>query len=1093
MSSNEISTPAVTPTKASRTKGGKSKKTKSTVKARPAASCDGVVLRTPLLPVDTMVQWAHGTSAAQTWAEDGDVEAALLRDRSMLRERLASTVRRPEVREALYLAAPAVAEGIESWESDPTTKQGRDLERSLTRYATRMCTRATPFGLFSGCSVGTVGERTVAELDATTRYRRSVDLDADAIGAMATRLLEQPGGWARSRLFTNTTLFDVDGGFHYAEWRDGSSGRSYDLARVPRTAPLRAVLERAQDGATVDALVETLQQHVPDLEPAEALAFLDELVSSKLLTSELEPAVTGASPTEGFAAALEASHPEHASALSTARALLDSLNAQPLGAAPREYVRIRASLGPLLDEEHRHWLHGKLYKRANQLTVGPDVTDQIEAVTARLERLAPPQRPVGDFARRFEARYEGRFVPLLEALDPDAGIGFGSAGRDATPLLDGLPLGRPRSTHKTLSALEQRLAALVTGHAGQDSIELELDDPTLDRLTDGIARATDPGGTQASSVMFAVADPPEAGQPPELVFTASAGPSGVALLGRFCHSEPAIEDLVRRNIAAEEAEANVIYAEIAHTPEGRHANVIARPVLRGYEIPYLGRSGAPPDRQIRVSDLDVGVRHGRVVLRSRRLGAEIVPRLSSAHSASTSSLPVYRFLAAISGQDAGPRAGWNWGHVLPTLFDFLPRVRIAGAVVSKAIWSCRREEVQGLQSPDPAKRFGAMQTLRRRRGLPRWVSHGFADRLVVIDLDNSLSIDALAHAVRNADRFELTEVYPEPSRCLARGPEGRFVGEMIAPMIRRASAPRPSRVTSTEAPSIARSFPPGSEWLYARLYSSCAGVDRLIQRVVEPVLRAAEHAGAIDQWFFIRYGDPDWHVRLRAHGDPDRLQRVVLPALRAALEREQAGISCWKMELGTYEREVERYGGAHGIELAEAIFHRDSAHAARCLTAVGRDASLRWQATLAGIDATLDAMGLSLEQRLEVVTLSCTSMGPEFSLGKVTDKELSKRFREHRPLIEGILGPDPASSLGPDIATSLEVLRTTIRPVGEEYRRREGSASLNERLTTIAASVIHMHANRMLRSDARPQEYVLYDFLRRHYRSAIGRARKRAR
>lgn len=1056
---------------------------------RPPAQCHGVVLRTPLLAVDTMVQWSEGTTASRAWAERGDVQAAVEHDLVLLRQRLHAIVGRPEVREAIFVASPAVAHGVDAWAADPSSKHGRDLERSLTRYATRMCTRATPFGLFSGCSVGTTGERTWAELAPTQQYRRSIDFDADAIGAMASRLVSSPGGWMRFRLYTNTTLVEVDGGFHYAEWRDGDSGRSYDLSRLPITAPLRAVIDRAQHGASVTELFEVLRAQLADLTDDEGLSFLEELVANKVLTSELEPAVTGASPTVGFARALARGYPEHGTALATARARLDDLNARRLGAPPDEYEAIRAALGDLLDHDHRQWLHGKLYKPATELTLGRDVTERLEAATARLERLSAPTRPLGDFAARLQARYEGRFVPLLEALDPDGGIGFGRGGRDATPLLDGLPLGRLAAGRKSLGLFEQRLAALVARRGEGDGLELDLDDELLDRLTEDLPATTERSGTHSFAAMFTVAEKP--GHAPELVLTMSGGVTGSSLLGRFCHSDAAIEDLVRRNLAAEEANAEVVYAEIAHSPEGRHANVIARPILRGYEIPYLGRSGAPPDRQIRVSDLEVGVREGRVVLRSRRLGREVVPRLTCAHSAAGSSLPVYRFLTALAAVDASPSASWSWGSVLPTLFDFLPRIRIHGVVVSRATWSVSRDEVEGLQSSDVATQFAAVQALRERRGLPRWVSHGVSDRLVVVDLDNCLCIAALAHAVRDQERFELMEVYPEPDRCFARGPEGRFVSEMIAPMTREAGPPRRDRAGTSRATTIVRSFPPGSDWLYARLYSGAAGVDRIIQRIVGPVMQHAEASGIVDRWFFLRFADPDWHVRLRAHGDPRRLQLELLPLLQQALATPRAGVSCWKTELGTYEREVERYGGPEGIEIAEALFHQDSIHAARCLAAIGHDPTRRWQATMAGIDATLAALGMDLESRLKVVTVACDSMVSELSLGKPTEHKLSKRFREHRPAIDRALGTEPAVQLGPQVAASLDALRRSLSTIGERYADRANAGALEDSLTNVAVSLIHMHANRMFRSDARPQEYVLYDFLRRHYRSAIGRARKR--
>ena len=45
-------------------------------------------------------------------------------------------------------------------------------------------------------------------------------------------------------------------------------------------------------------------------------------------------------------------------------------------------------------------------------------------------------------------------------------------------------------------------------------------------------------------------------------------------------------------------------------------------------------------------------------------------------------------------------------------------------------------------------------------------------------------------------------------------------------------------------------------------------------------------------------------------------------------------------------------------------------------------------------------------------------------------------------------------------------------------------------ITDLAGSYIHMHANRLLRSSARAQELVIYDFLKRIYESRAARQRK---
>ena len=62
------------------------------------------------------------------------------------------------------------------------------------------------------------------------------------------------------------------------------------------------------------------------------------------------------------------------------------------------------------------------------------------------------------------------------------------------------------------------------------------------------------------------------------------------------------------HLRAEEAcRPHAVFAEIIHLPQPRAGNVARRPVLRAYELPYLARSGADPDRWLRLEDLFRGL------------------------------------------------------------------------------------------------------------------------------------------------------------------------------------------------------------------------------------------------------------------------------------------------------------------------------------------------------------------------------------------------------------------------------------------------------------------------------------------------------
>jgi thiopeptide-type bacteriocin biosynthesis protein len=294
------------------------------------------------------------------------------------------------------------------------------------------------------------------------------------------------------------------------------------------------------------------------------------------------------------------------------------------------------------------------------------------------------------------------------------------------------------------------------------------------------------------------------------------------------------------------------------------------------------------------------------------------------------------------------------------------------------------------------------------------------------------------------------------------------------------------------APSIVRSFPPGSEWLYAKLYTGMAAADQALREVVAPVVRAAERSGAIDRWFFIRYTDPGHHVRVRFHGAPERLYGEVLPALHQAAQPLLADGRVWRVQLDTYEREVERYGGAAGIELAEQLFHADSAAALAIVERGAGDGAVmrRWRLALRGIDMLLENLGFDPEARHALIRQARDGYAQEFRADARLSRQLGDAYRRERKNLESLL--DPAldeQSLRPGLA-ALRARSDRLAPIGAELRARERDGLLA--VERLALSFTHMHANRLLRSAQRHQELVLYEFLDRLYEARAARSRTAA-
>jgi thiopeptide-type bacteriocin biosynthesis protein len=154
-----------------------------------------------------------------------------------------------------------------------------------------------------------------------------------------------------------------------------------------------------------------------------------------------------------------------------------------------------------------------------------------------------------------------------------------------------------------------------------------------------------------------------------------------------------------------------------------------------------------------------------------------------------------------------------------------------------------------------------------------------------------------------------------------------------------------------------------------KLYTSQAEADEILAETIGPLSRRWLTKGGIRRWFFIRYSDPEFHLRWRLEGDPKTLTRRIWPAIQKAVGGLLEQGKVWRVQLDTYEREVERYGGPEAFPLVEQLFHADS-EAVLDLSGMLEpgDAGLdeRWRLALAGADRLLHDLGLTDPERLQL-------------------------------------------------------------------------------------------------------------------------------
>lgn len=277
-----------------------------------------------------------------------------------------------------------------------------------------------------------------------------------------------------------------------------------------------------------------------------------------------------------------------------------------------------------------------------------------------------------------------------------------------------------------------------------------------------------------------------------------------------------------------------------------------------------------------------------------------------------------------------------------------------------------------------------------------------------------------------------------------------------------------------------RVFHPGDEWLYIRLYSGPDTGEEWLARILPMLIRELKTKKIISSFFFIRYFDPQFHIRLRC-----RLERVDYLSKLVTLLRDFSAYYfshdlIWKMELGSYDRELERYG-EDWIEITERIFSFDSAFWLEILSQLRNDEDgeeKRWMASLYNVHLILDDFEFPLADRISLLSGMADGLFLEMGRGKKLKLDINQKFRTYRKQLESILlNQDKIKIEGFNHAADLRSqkmkgLSGAHNPMESDDKRRRDR---------FISDLIHMSLNRGFRSKHRLHELFVYSFLKRLY------------
>ncbi|CDS93012.1 putative Lantibiotic dehydratase domain protein [Sphingobacterium sp. PM2-P1-29] len=975
----------------------------------------------------------------------------------------------PQILDALAIASEDFYNQLSQLINEPYGEKVKKVLPSLYKYLNRMAFRPTPFGKFSSISIGRISnDPTDIVLDKTftAKYR----LDLSVLENIKRKLLNDPKIVEELKFYPNSTLTENIGNYSFIEFIENNDDRSFNWSKVNSTPLLKFLLQQIRNGKTYKEILEILIScGIADLK---AKQYINDLISLKILVSELEPITTDDSDST-YDRAIEIAN--------NSDSRLDKLSTT-LGQIRKGSTTIQ-SLLPKMDyreifgDKPKNIFHVDTKRKTISDNLNKGEVVLITKEIFELINLNSKKTPedLKSFSKMFTSRYGDREIPLMDALDPEYGIGYGKQAKSTDkdyPLLLGISDGQEDKGPSMNKRFLDYILDKYLDHIDFNKKVLELSPKDFNFL--GAIEEDEkfklPLGFYVIGNLLRM---PSTDNKPALKFHLSAcgGTSSLPLLTRFAYLDTQLHQNLQRCAREEQMSADqAILAEVVFFPKGKAGNVLTRPSLYSYEIPIGGRASVDYEHTILLADLLIRVVNGRVMLRSQKLNKIILPRLSSAHNFHYG-MAIYRFLCDMQFQDNPLNISWDWGVAAKR--TFLPRITYKHLILSRAQWNIKTNALSTKPFKDDWDRI---QYLRSRFHLPEKVLLIQGDHEMFIDLNHEVGIQVLLKELNKKDIRLAENLYEEFSSPIHNHVGEMFTNEIIIP-IHGESVSHADSAYFNVTKDIARTFIPGSEWLYLKVYCGEKESDRIIRGEIKEIVDRLKCDGLIDKWFFIRYHDPEPHLRIRFHlkGNLAASYSEVINVIKESFNplMEQAKIS--RLSYDTYERELERYGPTN-IETCESIFCLESEVIVYLLSLIKHEGEqLRWKFAMVMIDRLFSVFGFENQEKINLLDLLRNNFLEEFKRIPKLKYKMDQNFRIKRDDISDFF----KHTINEDMQINKLIHHYMDKiAVYAEFSKTDKDFQMRPKM--IISSLSHMLLNRIFNSQQREQEMIIYHFLSKY-------------
>lgn len=785
-------------------------------------------------------------------------------------------------------------------------KELRDLNCALGKYLIRATTRPTPYGIFASVALGQFGDENSIKKKTDQVH---ITMDRGWLNKVLSNLLESKKIKNTLVLYFNENCCQQGNRLYNPYCSNALTSddkHTREFIDIELTEAGKFVFEKCNGNITYEKLIEELKAYYSDIEYKVIENFVDTLIEKEFLYTDFRIPAYCEDPLDYIINLLHMKKLEEVNLLTKKlvelHQLLKKCNKLDLNREFDSIIRIITESSKI--QQHKEYLRANTEADLSSNTLSSEIKRQLDTFVETIAMVSTIFATDKSGTRFFEAFQEtyglNVIVPIETILNPN---GFNGLRYLNDLQLIGSKENRGQKIYEKLIK-EKYCEAMMSN---EKIIHLDRKDfNSLKMFVD-----VDKQINSFDLNFFVTADDNHITLGPN-IGSKNAG----AMFQRFGEC---FENELWNRYQTFSYKNNMQYSEIdlyeTHN-QGRIMNIINDNT--GYrQSLILGTFSEKHTGKIKLKDLGIYITsQGRICLYNLSLKKD-VKLLSDNMINERIQSSMTQFLKAITNDDEG--SVLKFLNALKSLeYPYVPEIQIEGITVTTEKW------IFDKLYKDKDTFFEELNQFRHKYKMPDRVYLCFMDNRLIVDFNSDICKEIIYKEYNKKYSVEFTALEKDLFRkSFVRGMnDDEYIAEYVISfrkMKRQGTpvAPSPKKIISKNRII----YNTDNGWIYIKVY----GIDNRIDKFLVEDLQQLKNSLKADLFFFVRYGDYyGQHIRIRFKFINEETAYKKIEDINKWSKNLISNNKISDVTFGTYEREINRYGGYDALKLSEKFFYYDS-------------------------------------------------------------------------------------------------------------------------------------------------------------------------